>query len=65
MIITRLGAPSERLAEERIDLKRRHGWKNPDNDGNDGWPLNQQAAIYGLLPLSVHLLIHNLHQSGD
>lgn len=62
MIITCLGAPLESLAEERIDLKSRHGWKNPDDDGNDGWPLNQQAAICGLLLLSVHLLIHHLHQ---
>lgn len=45
MIILCLGAPPERLAEERIDRKSRHGWTNPDDDGSDGGPLNQQAAI--------------------
>lgn len=60
MIITCLGAPPERLAEERIDLKSQHGRKNPDDNGNDGWPLDQQAAICGLLLLSIRLLIHSL-----
>lgn len=60
MIITCLGAPPERLAEERIDLKSQHGWENPDDNGNDGWPLDQQAAICGLLLLSILLLFHSL-----
>lgn len=58
MIIMCLGAPRERLEEERIDGKSRSGWKNPDDAENDGRPLNQQAAICGLLLLSVCLLIH-------
>lgn len=61
MIIMCLGAPPERLEEERIDVKSRSGWKNPDDDENDGGLLNQQAAICGLLLLSVCLLIHKLH----
>lgn len=59
IIIMCLGAPPERLDVERIDVKSRSGWKNPDNDG---WQLNQQAAICGTLLLSFCLPIHNLLQ---